>query len=108
MRWGWPPQSRAVRWGVANLKYALILFAFELIILVLRLPGSGVVQALAISAVVLALILFAVGAFGWVRQKLLWRLRNRLIVTYVFVGVIPALLLVAMTSIAFYCLRGNS
>ena len=107
MRWGWPPQSRAVRWGVANLKYALILFAFELIILVLRVPGSGVVQALAISAGVLALILFAVGAFGWVRQKLLWRLRNRLIVTYVFVGVIPAILLLAMTGIATYLFSGQ-
>ncbi len=41
------------------------------------------------------------------RQKLLWRLRNRLIVTYVFIGVIPVLLLVAMTSIAFYLFAGQ-
>jgi len=33
------------------------------------------------------------------RQRLLWRLRNRLIVTYVFIGVIPAVLLVVMTGL---------
>jgi len=38
---------------------------------------------------------------------MLWRLRNRLIVTYVFVGVIPVLLLMAMTSIAFYLFAGQ-
>ena len=31
--------------------------------------------------------------FRWVRVKLMWRLRNRLIVTYVFIGVIPIVLL---------------
>lgn len=107
MRWGWPPQGRAARWGVANLKYALALFALQMLILVLRLPGSGVVQALAISAALMAILLLGIAAFGWVRQKLLWRLRNRLIVTYVFIGVIPALLLIAMGAIAFYLFAGQ-
>jgi phosphoserine phosphatase RsbU/P len=42
----------------------------------------------------------------WVRQKLLWRLRNRLIVTYVFIGVIPVVLVLTMVGIAGYLL-GN-
>jgi sigma-B regulation protein RsbU (phosphoserine phosphatase) len=42
----------------------------------------------------------------WVRQRLLWRLRNRLIVTYVFIGVIPVVLIVTMVAIAGY-LIGN-
>ena len=33
----------------------------------------------------------------WVRQVVMWRLRNRLIITYVFIGLIPVVLLVAMT-----------
>jgi sigma-B regulation protein RsbU (phosphoserine phosphatase) len=107
MRWGWPPQNRLARWGVTLLQYALALFALQVVILVLHLPGSGVVEAAVISAAVLAIILFAIAGFGWVRQKLLWRLRNRLIVTYVFIGVIPVLLLVAMTSIAFYLFAGQ-
>jgi len=107
MRWGWPPQTRLARWGVTLLQYALALFALQIVILILHLPGSGVVEAAVVSAAVLAIILFGIAGFGWVRQKLLWRLRNRLIVTYVFIGVIPVLLLVAMTSIAFYLFAGQ-
>jgi sigma-B regulation protein RsbU (phosphoserine phosphatase) len=107
MRWGWPPQNRLARWGVTLLKYALGLFVLQFVILLLRLPGSGTVQALVVSAAVLAIILFGIAGFGWARQKMLWRLRNRLIVTYVFVGVIPVLLLMAMTSIAFYLFAGQ-
>src|SRR5438876_610830 len=36
----------------------------------------------------------------WVRRVLLWRLRNRLIVTYVFIGVIPVLLILVMVAVA--------
>jgi len=42
----------------------------------------------------------------WVRLKLLWRLRNRLIVTYVFIGVIPVVLILTMVGLAGYLL-GN-
>ena len=44
--------------------------------------------------------------FRWVRRKLLWRLRNRLIVTYVFIGVIPVVLILTMFGITGY-LIGN-
>lgn len=43
----------------------------------------------------------------WVRQRLMWRLRNRLIVTYVFIGVIPVILLVAMALLAGYLFAGQ-
>jgi sigma-B regulation protein RsbU (phosphoserine phosphatase) len=52
-------------------------------------------------------ILFFFLAFGWVRRRILWRLRNRLIVTYVFIGVIPAVLLVMMGLITLYGLGGQ-
>lgn len=42
----------------------------------------------------------------WVRRKLLWRLRNRLIVTYVFIGVIPVVLILTMFLISGWLL-GN-
>lgn len=54
-----------------------------------------------------AAILFAILAFRWVKQHALWRLRNRLIVTYVFIGVIPAVLLVAMAFISIYLFAGQ-
>ena len=42
----------------------------------------------------------------WIRRRLLWRLRNRLIVTYVFIGVIPVMLILTMFGICGYIL-GN-
>ena len=54
-----------------------------------------------------AFVLFFILAFRWVRRRILWRLRNRLIVTYVFIGVIPAVLLVAMGLITLYGLGGQ-
>src|SRR5215467_4649536 len=53
------------------------------------------------------IILLAILAFRWLREKLLWRLRNRLIVTYVFIGVIPAVLLVTMAFITIYLFAGQ-
>jgi sigma-B regulation protein RsbU (phosphoserine phosphatase) len=55
----------------------------------------------------LAIILLAIAAFRWLRSKLLWRLRNRLIVTYVFIGVIPVFLLVVISLITLYLLAGQ-
>jgi phosphoserine phosphatase RsbU/P len=55
----------------------------------------------------IAAALFSILAFKWARRRILWRLRNRLIVTYVFIGVIPAVLLVAMAFITLYGLAGQ-
>jgi sigma-B regulation protein RsbU (phosphoserine phosphatase) len=54
-----------------------------------------------------ALILFAILAFRWLKAKALWRLRNRLIVTYVFIGFIPLVLLVALALGSFYLFAGQ-
>jgi len=43
----------------------------------------------------------------WVRLRMMWRVRNRLIVTYVFIGVIPVILLVGMGLIASYLFAGQ-
>lgn len=54
-----------------------------------------------------AAVLFFILGFRWVKRRILWRLRNRLIVTYMFIGVIPAILLVAMGLITLYGLGGQ-
>jgi sigma-B regulation protein RsbU (phosphoserine phosphatase) len=54
-----------------------------------------------------AIVLFALLAFRWLKAKLLWRLRNRLIVTYVFIGVVPTLLLIAMVFVTLYLFAGQ-
>jgi len=45
--------------------------------------------------------------FRWGYRPLLWRLRNRLIVTYLFIGVMPILLLLVMGGVASYLFAGQ-
>ena len=52
----------------------------------------------------LAVIYLAIRSLPWIRSRLLWRLRNRLIVAYVFIAVVPVVLLLAMAGAASYLL----
>ena len=56
---------------------------------------------------IVAIVLLAIAGFRWLRTHLLWRLRNRLIVTYVFIGVIPVFLLAVISIIALYLFAGQ-
>ena len=58
-----------------------------------------------LSAIVIALVLVLM--VRRISGGLLWRLRNRLIVTYVFIGVIPFVLLVALFLGALYLSAGQ-
>src|SRR5262249_42167071 len=52
-------------------------------------------------------LLACVLAARWASSRLLWRLRNRLIVTYVFIGVIPLMLLLAIAGLALRLFAGQ-
>jgi sigma-B regulation protein RsbU (phosphoserine phosphatase) len=68
--------------------------------------ASGLATLLAIVLVVLGSIL----AFGLIRRvvrKSIWRLRNRLIMTYVFIGMVPIVLILALAGIGTYILVGQ-
>lgn len=54
-----------------------------------------------------AMVLFSIVALRWIRAKMLWRLRNRLIITYVFIGVIPVVLLMILALGSFYLFAGQ-
>jgi|CZKF01.1.fsa_nt_gi sigma-B regulation protein RsbU (phosphoserine phosphatase) len=45
--------------------------------------------------------------FRWVRRRVMWRLRYRLIVTYIFIGVIPVVLLLTMVGVSNYLFAGQ-
>ena len=53
------------------------------------------------------IVLLAILAVRRTQAKLLWRLRNRLIVTYVFIGVIPVILLGVLAAGSFYLFAGQ-
>ncbi len=46
-----------------------------------------------------ALFIWFLTLFGWVRRRVLWSLRNRLLVAYLFIAVVPILLLLALGAI---------
>jgi len=52
----------------------------------------------------IALVYFAIRVIPWIRHHLMWRLRNRLIVAYVFIAVVPVVLLLTMAGLASYLL----
>ncbi|MFQ5777209.1 MAG: PP2C family protein-serine/threonine phosphatase [Terriglobia bacterium] len=78
----------------------------------LGLALSVLLGATGLSLIFAVLALAFLSVLGWralavARNRLLWRLRNRLLVSYVFVGLIPVVLLLLMGFIAAYVLYGN-
>ena len=103
----WFPRSRLGRFTLYLLAVDVFLYMVERL---LRLAGpqggsnlGGWVAFLNFVAAVFLFLLFV----RWLRQDLMWRLRNRLIVTYVFMAVVPILLLVGMAAIAGYIFAGQ-
>jgi sigma-B regulation protein RsbU (phosphoserine phosphatase) len=45
--------------------------------------------------------------YRWVKRRVMWRLRHRLIVTYLFIGVIPVVLLLTMVGVSGHLLAGQ-
>lgn len=95
-------------------KAALYVVAVELVLLAVMLltrraspATSQSLEGWADFLSGLALVLFAIAGYRRLRVKLLWRLRNRLIVTYVFIGVIPVFLLVMISLITLYLFAGQ-
>ncbi len=98
----WPGMSRLARAAAYFAGVDLLLAALWCASLLVKTGGSS---GLGVWARFLAYVtLFLAGLLGlrWVRRKLLWRLRNRLVVTYTFIGVIPVILLLTIGLITAY------
>jgi phosphoserine phosphatase RsbU/P len=51
-----------------------------------------------------AVLYLGIRSLPWIRSRLLWSLRNRLVVAYIFIAVVPVVLLLAMAGAASYLL----
>jgi sigma-B regulation protein RsbU (phosphoserine phosphatase) len=81
---------------------AVLLYA---VMQIVSLLGPPIAHLLPLGLLALAAFIYlCVRSMPWIRSRLLWGLRNRLIVTYIFIAVIPILLLLAMTGIGLYLL----
>jgi sigma-B regulation protein RsbU (phosphoserine phosphatase) len=98
------PQTKL---GKTTLWFGVLAALAQLLRLITRsAPGSMLSGWSSFLSFVFCLFLVLIG-FRWTRRKLMWRLRNRVIVTYVFIGVIPILLLVSMALLAGYLFAGQ-
>ena len=104
---GWWPQGWIARGACYSLGLAAGLFILEMLLKLVSRPASESLEGWVKFLVFDAALLFSILAFRTLKRKILWRLRNRLIVTYVFIGVIPAVLLVAMAVITIYLFAGQ-
>jgi sigma-B regulation protein RsbU (phosphoserine phosphatase) len=119
MQWSYPelrrklieaelwPQGKMARLACYLAGMGIALFALRKLLSLFSLSWGEHLGGWVGFLIFLAAVLFFILGFRWVKRRILWRLRNRLIVTYVFIGVIPAVLLVAMGLITLYGLGGQ-
>jgi sigma-B regulation protein RsbU (phosphoserine phosphatase) len=119
MQWSYPeirsrlikaelwPEGRMARITCYFFGLAAILFVLQELFGLLRTSWGQYLTGWVEFLVFIAAILFSILAFRWLKRRILWRLRNRLIVTYVFIGVIPVVLLVAMAGFSLFLFAGQ-
>src|SRR5271167_4250376 len=93
--------------GKTTLWFGGLALVLELLRLITRSPSGTLLSGWTGFILYVFIVCGIFMGFRWVRQRLLWRLRNRLIVTYTFIGVIPIILLVAMALLAGYLFAGQ-
>ncbi len=94
--------------------FTLYVLALDLLLLMIEKVGGtfrrsfgSSLSAWVILLTLLGLGLLAVVAARRVSSRLLWRLRNRLVVTYILVGVLPLVLLATLGGLASYLFSGQ-
>jgi sigma-B regulation protein RsbU (phosphoserine phosphatase) len=119
MQWSYPelrrrlikaelwPEGRMARLACYLAGMAAVLFALQKLLSLFAKSWGEHLSGWVAFLVFIAAVLFSILAFRWLKRRILWRLRNRLIVTYVFIGVIPVILLVAMAGFSLFLFAGQ-
>jgi phosphoserine phosphatase RsbU/P len=92
----------ATRWGRATVWLGILSLLFWVADILGAKVGGWAALCTVIFLFFAVMMLFRVGY-----RPLIWRLRNRLVVTYLFIGVMPILLLLLMVGIAGYLFAGQ-
>jgi sigma-B regulation protein RsbU (phosphoserine phosphatase) len=104
--------TRALLWrtlaGRAFLAGAAVKLLLAAMRAVVALPAAfDILDALATLAILVALLIFGLRLAGIARRRLLWRVRRKLILSYIFMGVVPALLIAAFFLLGGFLLFQN-
>ena len=91
------PRTRLARFTLYLAAIDLLLLAVQWIFRLAKLPDAAAPLSgwTGLIGFVLA-VLFVILALRWFRRHVMWSVRNRLIVTYLFIGGVPVTLAVAM------------
>jgi sigma-B regulation protein RsbU (phosphoserine phosphatase) len=101
------PHSRIGRLALLLIAADVLLMTVRAVAQILGSSLSVTLTPLVLAATLASFILLMILGVRWVRQHLMWKLRNRLIITYVFIGVIPVVLLLLMGGLSTYLLGGQ-
>src|SRR5664279_442177 len=93
--------------GRTTLWFGGLALVLELLRLIFRAPNGTMLSGWASFLVFIFAVCATLMGLRWMRRQFMWRLRNRLIVTYVFIGVIPIFLLMTMAILAGYLFGGQ-
>jgi len=91
---------------LGKLDKAFLILLLVYIVLLFAIPASAFVSFL-------QFVLFVLGAWLLIRisrfalRKAIWRLRNRILVTYVLIAVVPILLILTLAGLGSYVLAGQ-
>src|ERR1700726_3457219 len=77
---------------------ALVIFVLGAVVTIAEIRGSIANFVKFLAVLCLFYLLFRI--IGWWRSRLLWSLRNRLIVAYLFIALVPILLIVTLVGLA--------
>jgi sigma-B regulation protein RsbU (phosphoserine phosphatase) len=89
------------------LVFDVLLFAVQKIAALFHRHFGDYLSAWVTFLSLIAIVLLFALAVRRISSQLLWRMRNRLIVTYVFIGVVPLLLLLSLGGLALYLFAGQ-
>lgn len=106
-RKGLAPHSRLARFSLYLLGVDVFLIVYRSAMVKLRGPDADPVGGWIWFLSYLCAFLFTIVALRWIRRHVMWALRNRLIVTYIFIGVIPVVLLICMGLLITYLFVGQ-
>jgi sigma-B regulation protein RsbU (phosphoserine phosphatase) len=101
------PHGKLAFFALYVLALDVLLFLIEKVVGIFRSSYAASLTGWIIFLTLLSFALLSFLAARMVSSRLLWRLRNRLIVTYAFVGVLPLVLLSALAGLAFYLFSGQ-
>ena len=94
-----------ITWYLLGLNF--LLFAVQQVGDIFRSSFGKSLSGWIIFLTLLVVLFSTILGARWLSSRLLWRLRNRLIVTYVFIGVIPLALLITLAVGGFYLSAGQ-